>query len=808
MSKQIDENQNKSSRTALKFDGSDSPSELALHYCRLGWPVMLVGHNKAALREWSKGPMDESEIVLKCREFPNPQVSIICGATGGVMALDLDVEKDAEGNKIHGAVQAAIAKLGAWETECGLPLGHVLDSMVVSESPSGGRHVFLQWPEGVTNSTRFGEGVIDVRAQGGLIPAPGARRPDGSGVYRFIGDSTAILRQPLETVRAMLPKVEAKHLRKPEDIEREIRSRHGPTLELKLARTRAARQDDRIRTRQDKWLLRKFDERVADVVAAPSTGHRNEVVKTSAYALGRFLHYGTYTENEAYDAIAMVIHSWPTIDHREMLRTLRRALTRGMQDANGIIKLEEREQSNVVPMRRAASGGDGGGQPGDPGPSRSDGEPSLYLTNDHVAEAYAQRRSAHTAYVEEIDRWRRWTDTEWSEISTHLVRQEMAAMIRSSEHAKEKHLSNRWIDGCERVARGHKPLRKGVMEWDRDGLLTGTPNGVLDCRTGEMLPPRPEYLITRRALVSPDASMPTPIFDRSFNEMTGSDESLKTYLLRYFGSCLTGDTRDQVVLFLVGEGGTGKGTLMRLIEYILGDYAGAIDTDKLTRRATVFSKDIAMASLIGKRLAVLGEADENEKLAGSTFKAVSGRDRVTARIGNNNISYRPEFKLVMMTNHAPVIGAMGSGERRRIRIVPFDHIPKKPDLMLDDKLRAEAPGVMAKLVAACVEWQAEGLVTPEVVVRATEKFFQEQDHVGMWAADYVKRAPGAYVPSGAVYKVYRTWFEEMFPRETCMSEVKFAEAMKGKGYEKKRSGGMKYIGIGVLGVGLNEGGFQ
>ena len=66
---------------------------------------------------------------------------------------------------------------------------------------------------------------------------------------------------------------------------------------------------------------------------------------------------------------------------------------------------------------------------------------------------------------------------------------------------------------------------------------------------------------------------------------------------------------------------------------------------------------------------------------------------------------------------------------------PFIHQPPKPDRHLEEKLRAEGPGILRWAIEGCIDWQLDGLVRPQVVIDATAEYFSEQDSVRTWIED-------------------------------------------------------------------------
>jgi putative DNA primase/helicase len=68
-------------------------------------------------------------------------------------------------------------------------------------------------------------------------------------------------------------------------------------------------------------------------------------------------------------------------------------------------------------------------------------------------------------------------------------------------------------------------------------------------------------------------------------------------------------------------------------------------------------------------------------------------------------------------------------------MAPFTHKPPVVDKKLEEKLRAEWPGILRWAIDGCLDWQANGLVRPEVVTTSTAEYFSEQDLLAQWLDD-------------------------------------------------------------------------
>lgn len=87
--------------------------------------------------------------------------------------------------------------------------------------------------------------------------------------------------------------------------------------------------------------------------------------------------------------------------------------------------------------------------------------------------------------------------------------------------------------------------------------------------------------------------------------LAGDAEAIR-FLQQWGGYCLTGDTREQVLLFVYDEGGSGKSTAINTIMAILHDYAVSVATSTLTASKYQAHPE-EIARLHGPRMAVASE---------------------------------------------------------------------------------------------------------------------------------------------------------------------------------------------------------
>lgn len=117
---------------------------------------------------------------------------------------------------------------------------------------------------------------------------------------------------------------------------------------------------------------------------------------------------------------------------------------------------------------------------------------------------------------------------------------------------------------------------------------------------------------------------------------SGAKASARVTMQKWAGYMLVGSAPEEKMLFLYGEGGTGKGTFISTIGYMLGDYADTLDIEVfLSSRndghAGGSGPSPEIAKLAGVRLAVASESGLGRKLNDAKVKNMTGRDDLTAR---------------------------------------------------------------------------------------------------------------------------------------------------------------------------------
>ncbi|HHS88900.1 MAG TPA: hypothetical protein ENJ26_00860 [Rhodobacteraceae bacterium] len=405
-------------------------------------------------------------------------------------------------------------------------------------------------------------------------------------------------------------------------------------------------------------------------------------------------------------------------------------------------------------------------------------------TEDGIALAFAEKRRDNLRYDHTAGRWYTWDGTRWRVEETDLAFHYARELCRefNKEHRTATLPKLRTAAAVERFARADRRLAVTHKVWDRDPWLLATPGGTIYLRDGSMLENRRTDLITRATAVAPAAEMPTPLWSRFLCEATKGDPDLIRFLQVMSGYCLTGITREHALFFLYGLGGNGKGVFVNTIAQILGDYHVAANMDVFT--ASRYDRHpTELARLAGARLVTASETEEGRAWAESRIKQLTGGDPVAARYMRKDFfEYVPQFKLVFLGNHKPVLRNVDDAARRRFNIIPFTNKPETPDPELSEKLEPEYPGILFWMIEGCLAWQRKGLVRPEAVQRETESYFADQDVFTQWLTECTeKKYETTGETSAKLFSSWRIWAQRQ--GEDPGTAKSFVEKMTAAGFQ-------------------------
>ncbi len=382
------------------------------------------------------------------------------------------------------------------------------------------------------------------------------------------------------------------------------------------------------------------------------------------------------------------------------------------------------------------------------------------------------------------------------------------------------------------VRRIRDPLIVLPKHIDKQHYVKACPNGVIDLRTGELRPGRPEEYILNAIVTEYDPSLlekedPCPETNKFLLSSMDGDQELVEFIWRLLGYGLITERRDHIFTIMWGEHGrNGKDTLIKLVTHVLGQtLSGDVPVEMFlqmqqTRNSSAPSPDVL--ALRGMCIAWINEAEEGQRFALAKLKKLTGGGYITARGLQDKLqtTWLQTHLPIMTTNELPKAKADDSAFWSRAILLKwplsFVENPEQPyerpaDKNLDEKIQAEAKGVLARMVRGSMEYLRDGLKIPDKVREWTREQRASWDDVGLFISEWCEQEPhkdnpDAYttrITSTDLHEAFCIWYARNRDKRFSISAKKFSEMLNKKDIPYKRSNGSWRLGIRLNAEGEN-----
>jgi putative DNA primase/helicase len=443
-----------------------------------------------------------------------------------------------------------------------------------------------------------------------------------------------------------------------------------------------------------------------------------------------------------------------------------------------------------------------------------------YATDLGNAKQVVARYGADICFVPERKCWFVWDGTRWciddDGAVMRLAKSVTVEMLREAASLDDSDKRDRQVKHalkCQAAPRlaamvmlasteAEVVMRFGKL--DADPLLLGVKNGVIDLRTGKFREARREDFITRQADVVFDPEATCPNWDAFQAKITAGDNALIAYKQRSLGYCLTGLVVEEKLFIWWGTGSNGKSTERETIYELMGDYAGSASAELLIEKRNDGGATPEVARLKGLRIVMINETNQGAALNEERVKFVTGHDTITARyLHENPFDFYPTHKIILTTNHKPIVKGADRGLWRRLHLWPYtvtipeDEAEKE---FREKKLIPEMSGILNRLLEGLRAYLREGLNPPETVQCATDAYRQDMDIIAQWIDARCTVHPEATVVSKEAFDDYDRWARGEF--NWALSSAKFYRDMAER---EGITSGVKVRGNkGMRGLRLNE----
>lgn len=173
-----------------------------------------------------------------------------------------------------------------------------------------------------------------------------------------------------------------------------------------------------------------------------------------------------------------------------------------------------------------------------------------------------------------------------------------------------------------------------------------------------------------------------PLFDELMARTSNANG-----LMAFIGSLLDDRSQRQQYVWMYGEGGNGKGALMRALTDVLGRITASEQVPRPDDRFWT-------SGLLGKRLVYFPDCNNASFVTSGLFKSLSGEDQVRVEIKRGAIlSVAMPVKFIFVSNKRPNLSSQKSDMRRVI----YCHVGAVGEHVdgYEERLRAEVPALLS-----------------------------------------------------------------------------------------------------------------
>ncbi len=316
-------------------------------------------------------------------------------------------------------------------------------------------------------------------------------------------------------------------------------------------------------------------------------------------------------------------------------------------------------------------------------------------------------------------------------------------------------------------------------------------NGMYDCREKKLLPHDPKYRAINQI---PHEYKPGAVHEgkrtEEFLKFICPEPDSREMLLQFSGYAHTRDVGQQKFLVLLGEGGSGKSTFIRLIEASVGSRnLSNISLADLQQRFASFG-------LMGKLLNSCADLEISALEDTAIIKKVLGEDTLRAeQKGRDAISFKNYAKLIFSTNELPVVKAeKTNGFYRRLLVLPMNRVPEKKNPGLLNELLQEIDYFLQLSVQALERMYENEIITASAESeKAVAQLRMDSDTVQAFLMDECILDDNARVERTKLYSRYARYCEDT--NRQSLTRNNFYRSLRVKGYKDFKSGDRYFKGI-------------
>ncbi len=252
-----------------------------------------------------------------------------------------------------------------------------------------------------------------------------------------------------------------------------------------------------------------------------------------------------------------------------------------------------------------------------------------------------------------------------------------------------------------------------------------------------------------------DPQAQCPLWHEKLAEIMDNDLNKVKCIQEFFGYCLTRETKYEKGLFCIGEGATGKSTVLNVLTSIIG-------SDNISVLSPRYYRDSMRISSIENKLVLMSHEVPKrlEDYEAETRQIISGQAIEVNKKFIPPYKITPFCKVILAMNELPRIDDHSVAFIRRMLPIEFNKrfLDEKQDKNLKDKFVAERAGIL--------NWALEGLkrlrergdfFKDAYMTEHIEEIRLQNNPIASWAKEFIFVEEGKEIIKSETYQKYSVW---------------------------------------------------
>ena len=291
------------------------------------------------------------------------------------------------------------------------------------------------------------------------------------------------------------------------------------------------------------------------------------------------------------------------------------------------------------------------------------------------------------------------------------------------------------------------------------GEIIAFSNGFLHWPTRTLLPSTDRLFVTSALDFAYDPSAGAPVEWLKFlGNLWPTDPESVTALADMFGYLLTDDTSQQKMFMLIGPPRSGKGTILRVLESMVGYH------NRVSPSLASIGTQFGLQPLIGKRLAMIsdarlsGRADQQPIV--ENLLRISGEDALS--IDRKNISAwtgKLPTRFVLASNELPAFSDSSAALANRFMLFSFtESFLGREDHGLTGRLLKELPAIVLWALDGLERLQERGyLIRPRSAEGLAEDLVEQTSPMRSFVGEKCVVGEGLGCDRDELFKLWKEW---------------------------------------------------